>query len=171
MSDVRAMTSLQSFMHEVTRHQSFVAFTIPHATLSDVTVSGKKIPRRHIVFVDQRTPNHDSREWESPEEFNPERFVNENGQLDGKKAEKYLIFSTGARKCPGKRFAFLLASYFVVVFFSVCRLERVEGEEYSLKGVGDLTQVPRPYKVKLSVRNAERWKKLKSVTSENLRAR
>ena len=173
MGDVRAMTSLQSFIHEVARHRSFVAFTVPHAASRDVTVAGKKIPRRHIVFVDQRTPNRDPREWESPDEFRPARFVDASGGggLDGKKAEKYLIFSAGARKCPGRRFALLLASYFAVVLFSVCRAERVEGEGYPLEGVGDLTQVPRPYKIKLSIRNAERWRRLKSVTSDRLGAR
>ena len=163
ISDLKQMTSLQSFMHEVARHKTFVPNTIPHMTLSDVTVSGKKIPRGHVVFVDQHTPNHDPTEWTDPEKFDPGRFLGENGQVDAGRVEKYLMFGSGARKCPGRRFAFVLASYFAVVFFSVCSVEKSPKEEYSLKGVGALTLVPQPYKIKLKVRDVERRDKLKSA--------
>lgn len=49
--------------------------------------------------------HHDPEVFENPEEFRPERFIDENGKLVN--TEKVWAFSIGKRACPGESLAVL----------------------------------------------------------------
>lgn len=104
LSDRRKLPYLEAVFHEVMRHSSFVAITIPHRTLDNTVLNGYKIPKDTLVFINQYTANRDCSVWKDPYTFNPERFlkyVDGVCHLDPLKVSKYMIFSTGSRKCPG----------------------------------------------------------------------
>ena len=76
----------------------FVPFTAPqsapHYTVRDTKFAGYDIPKDTIVFFHLYSSLMDTDVWDSPEEFRPERFLNENGLLDEKK-ENFIPFSIG----------------------------------------------------------------------------
>lgn len=49
--------------------------------------------------------HHDPEVFENPQEFRPERFIDENGRLMN--TEKLSTFSIGKRACPGESLAVL----------------------------------------------------------------
>jgi len=66
---------------------------VPHRTLGDVRVRGYKIPKDTFVFsmlyYIMRDPDH----WEDPNEFKPERFLDQEGRLV--RHERFLPFGVG----------------------------------------------------------------------------
>lgn len=104
VSDRKSLPYLEAVFHEVMRHSSFVAITIPHRTLANTVLNGYKIPKDTLVFINQYTANRDSSMWKDPYTFDPERFlkyVDGRCQIDPVQVNRYMIFSTGSRKCPG----------------------------------------------------------------------
>jgi len=143
---------LESFLHEVIRHTSFIPSTIPHLTSRDTKIRGYEIPKDTVVFVNQWTANHDRRYWKDPDEFNPRRFLDDKGKLVHKPADKYMIYSTGARKCPGESYVMTLGVHLIATLLSVCTFEELPHSPTSLKLKYALTIRPTPFEVKIQLR-------------------
>ena len=54
-----------------------------------------------MILANQYAINNDKRAYENPEEFIPERFLNEDG-LVGARPRSYMPFGLGRRACPGE---------------------------------------------------------------------
>lgn len=77
----------------------------PRRALQDVTLGGVEIPKGAHVLVSQYVTHRDSRYFESPDEFKPERWFNEFEKTLPRGA--YFPFGAGTRKCLGDQFALL----------------------------------------------------------------
>jgi cytochrome P450 len=77
----------------------------PRRALEDVTLGGVEIPKGAHVLVSQYVTHRDSRYFESPDEFKPERWFNEFEKTLPRGA--YFPFGAGTRKCLGDQFALL----------------------------------------------------------------
>jgi len=68
----------------------------------------------------------DKRFWDDPEEFKPERFLQElkEGQVD----PESLIFGFGRRMCPGRYMASQIARVIIVVLLWAFEIIPIEGE-------------------------------------------
>ena len=141
-------------MHEVMRHTTFVPTTIPHLTVEDTTLRGFKIPKDTVIFVNQYSANHDERCWKSPEKFMSRRFLDDEDNLTHRPADKYMIFSTGARKCPGEHYIFTLGMHLMATLLSVCSFEEYSEAPVSLKLKYNLSMRPLPFRVKIKLRKA-----------------
>ena len=65
--------------------------------------------------------NHDQSTWEDPEQFRPERFLNDNGQLRNMKDfPHFMPFSTGRRACLGKNIG-----KSEIIILSACLLQQM----------------------------------------------
>ena len=80
------------------------AWIITRRTLSDITVDGFEIPANSLVIVSPWLVHRNSKAWESPDEFQPDRFSEGAPQLG------YLPFGAGSRLCIGKEMARLEGS-------------------------------------------------------------
>ncbi|KAM3327278.1 hypothetical protein P3S67_002404 [Capsicum chacoense] len=64
------------------------------------TLEGYEIPPTTIIYINSWAIARDPEIWKNPEEFIPERFL--NNDIDFKREEYELIpFGTGRRGCPG----------------------------------------------------------------------
>lgn len=70
---------------------------------TDIIVHGKRIPAGTRVIYSIYLTHHDKRYWPSPEIFDPDRFLPENGVP--RSAYTYLPFGGGPRNCLGAAFA------------------------------------------------------------------
>ncbi len=107
MEDKLSMPFTQAVILETLRYHSLLPFAVPHAAKCDSELHGFLIPAGTIVFPNLWALHHDERYWESPWEFNPNRWL-ENGQIlppDHIKKQRLLPFGTGRRRCPGEVFA------------------------------------------------------------------
>ena len=59
----------------------------------DTELNGYNIPRETLVFPNLYSASMDPKYWTNPEQFNPDRFLDQTGKL--LKAEALIQFSTG----------------------------------------------------------------------------
>lgn len=88
----------------------------------------------------------DPKLWDKPEEFNPSRFLDSEGNV--KKPEYFMPFGVGRRMCLGD----VLARMELFLFFSsllhTFHIQLPEGDEMpSLKGIVGVTISPNQFKV------------------------
>jgi cytochrome P450 len=73
--------------------------------LRDYEVGGYNVPAGSLVVVSQYLMHRDSRFWEEPERFDPERFTPEAKRA--RLAYTYFPFGGGQRRCIGDGFAYM----------------------------------------------------------------
>ncbi|CAI9729739.1 cytochrome P450 2B4-like [Octopus vulgaris] len=99
MEDKRNMTYVAATLLEVQRIAPVAPLTAPHASTVDTKLGGYDIPKHTIVQFNIMDAHYDPNYWDKPEEFRPERWIDENNEL--KKNEAYMPFSLGPRICAG----------------------------------------------------------------------
>jgi len=91
---------LEMFVQEVRRYYPFGPF-IGARVRNDFTLNGYELKKGMLVLLDMYGTNHDSRIWEKPDEFHPERFKNWRGSLF-----KFIPQGGGdpskTHRCPGE---------------------------------------------------------------------
>ncbi|KAG8560505.1 hypothetical protein GDO81_015013 [Engystomops pustulosus] len=143
---------VQAFIYEVFRFSSFVPLTIPHSTTSDVIIDGFYIPRDTIVFVNQWSVNHDVDKWTNPDQFQPERFLDENGQLNKDLIYGVMIFSVGRRRCIGEQLSMLQLFLFTSILLHQCSFHSDPKEVLTMDCISGLALKPQPYGVSVKAR-------------------
>ncbi|XP_071780121.2 cytochrome P450 1D1 [Centroberyx gerrardi] len=151
-ADKPKMPFTEAFMYEVFRHASYVPFTIPHCTTTNITLNGYFIPKDTCVFINQYQVNHDTDLWGDPDTFRPERFLDGSGLLNKELMDKVLIFGMGKRRCLGDGFARLEIFVFLTTLLHGLRIQNVPGQELDLSTDFGLTMKPRPYRIIISSR-------------------
>nr|XP_028604685.1 cytochrome P450 1A1-like isoform X2 [Podarcis muralis] len=150
--DRKVLHYTEAFLHEIFRHASFLPFTIPHCTTKDATLNGYHIPAKTCIFVNMYQVNHDESLWEDPYLFKPERFLNENGELNKSLAEKVLIFGMGIRKCLGEEVARNEVFVILTTILQQLRLEKPPEDHLDLNPIYGLSMSPKPYRIKVLLR-------------------
>ncbi|KAH8040300.1 hypothetical protein HPB51_010080 [Rhipicephalus microplus] len=98
---------------------------IPHNTTTDTRVGKWDIPKDTGMLYNIYAVHHDPKNWEEPEEFRPERFLD---PVTGKVCTDVgplITFGQGARSCPGEKLAKM------DVFYIFVRLVQRLTEEHS----------------------------------------
>jgi cytochrome P450 family 2 subfamily J len=102
LTDRQNMPYTDAVIHEVLRH-SCIVYTSPHATTEDVEFHGYTIPKGTSVFANTSFIMNDPKHWDKPEDFNPDRFIDSEGNF--KKNERCIPFLVGKRYCLGQQLA------------------------------------------------------------------
>ena len=107
--DIHQLAYLDAVMKESLRLDSGAGLS--RECLKDVTIGkGKKkylLPKGTVIYVYPWLIHRNELHWERPNEFIPQRFLNENNALDETKKLRrpFLPFSVGPRLCVGKHLA------------------------------------------------------------------
>ncbi|XP_048360336.1 cytochrome P450 1A5-like [Sphaerodactylus townsendi] len=139
----------EAFINELFRHTSFIPFTIPHSTTKDTTLNGYYIPQNTCIFVNMYQVNHDETLWVDPYLFKPERFLNENGELNKNLAEKVMIFGMGIRKCLGEEVARNEVFIILTTILQHLKLEKPADHHLDLSPIYGLSMSPKPYQLQV----------------------
>uniref|UniRef100_A0A672QQQ2 Cytochrome P450 1A n=1 Tax=Sinocyclocheilus grahami TaxID=75366 RepID=A0A672QQQ2_SINGR len=152
IADQPYLPYVKAFIYEVMRFTSFIPVTIPHSTTTDTSVNGYPIPKDTIIFINQWSLNHDPTKWDQPEEFNPQRFLDEDGALNKDLTTNVLIFSVGKRRCIGEDLSKIQLFLFTSLLVHQCSFtaERTPGMDF-LYG---LTLKPKAFKVSVTSRDS-----------------
>ena len=95
---------VQATIMETLRLGNVAETALPHYTLKDTSLSGYRVPKDTVVFVNLMNVHLAPSCWENPNSFNPQRHIDTNGQLITNSGN-FLPFSAGRRVCAGEALA------------------------------------------------------------------
>lgn len=144
---------VMAFLYESLRFSSFVPVTIPHSTTVDTTLMGYRIPKDTVIFVNQWSVNHDPLKWSTPEDFDPTRFLDENGFLNKDLTNSVMIFSVGKRRCIGEELSKVQLFLFIAVLVHQCSFAANPTEDSKMDFTYGLTIKPKPFTVNVMLRD------------------
>ncbi|KAH8099592.1 cytochrome P450 [Cristinia sonorae] len=104
--DLPNMPYLCAVMMEVMRWMPVLAFGFPHAVTDDDVYQGYRIPKGAMIVPNHWAMLHNPEDYPEPEQFKPERYLNQNGDIDPSVRDPNTIaFGFGRRICPGRHFS------------------------------------------------------------------
>ncbi|KAF9479259.1 cytochrome P450 [Pholiota conissans] len=170
IDDRPSMPYLEAIYREVVRWRPVVPLGVAHAAMEDDVYKGYYIPKGATVISNIWAVNHDPVKYPNPEKFNPDRYFNENGELNDD--EVVTSFGFGRRICPGRHLASAsawLAIATVLQNFDISKKRDALGNEIPISGeyCDGLITHPLPFECSITPRseaskqlilNAERTK-------------
>ncbi|KAK7269745.1 hypothetical protein RIF29_22480 [Crotalaria pallida] len=105
-SNLHQLPYLQATVKETLRLHTPIPLLVPHMNLEEAKLGGYTIPKESKVVVNAWWLANNPSWWKNPEEFRPERFMEEEHETDavaggGKVDYRFLPFGVGRRSCPG----------------------------------------------------------------------
>ncbi|RVW75331.1 Cytochrome P450 CYP73A100 [Vitis vinifera] len=104
-SNLHQLPYLQATVKETLRLHAPIPLLVPHMNLEEAKLGGYTIPKESKVVVNAWWLANNPSWWKNPEEFRPERFLEEESGTDavagGKVDFRFLPFGVGRRSCPG----------------------------------------------------------------------
>ncbi|KAK2971250.1 hypothetical protein RJ640_014258 [Escallonia rubra] len=101
-SDIKNLVYLQAVIKETLRLYPPAPLAIPHESTEECTVGGYSIPKGTRLLVNIWKIHRDPLAWSDPSEFQPERFLTSDREIDVRGQNFELIpFGSGRRICPG----------------------------------------------------------------------
>ncbi|XP_003475015.1 steroid 17-alpha-hydroxylase/17,20 lyase isoform X2 [Cavia porcellus] len=163
-SDRNHLLMLEATIREVLRIRPVAPILIPHKANTDSSIGEFAIDKDTNVLVNLWALHHNEQEWDRPDQFMPERFLDPTGSQIIVPSSSYLPFGAGPRSCVGEALArqeiFLITAWLLQKF----DLEVPEGGQLpSLEGIPKIVFLIDPFKVKITVRPA--WKEAQAEGS------
>ncbi|XP_072043090.1 cytochrome P450 2J2-like [Amphiura filiformis] len=136
----------EAVLLEIQRIRTVLPLGVPHVASEDTTLAGYDIPKGTYVVANVWALHNDPDVWAEPDQFKPERFLDEDGKLSYR--EELIPFSTGHRVCLGMNLAkmevFLFFTY-IMHSFTIRKLS--DAKAPSMKGIAGVIFTPAPYEV------------------------
>lgn len=99
---MKNLVYLEAIVKETLRLYPAGPLSVPHESIEDCVVGGYHITKGTRLLVNLSRLHRDPNNWSNPNEFQPERFLTSQKDLDVKGNHFELIpFSSGRRMCPG----------------------------------------------------------------------
>ncbi|ROK28242.1 Cytochrome P450 2K1 [Anabarilius grahami] len=148
VDDRKKLPYTDAVIHETQRLANIVPMNLPHKTSCDVHFNGYFIKKGTTVVPLLTSVLKDPSEWEKPNSFYPEHFLDEKGQFV--KRDAFMPFSAGRRVCLGESLARMELFLFFTSLLQSYRFTTppgVSGDDLDLKGIVGITLNPSPHKL------------------------
>ncbi|XP_037110976.1 cytochrome P450 2F2-like [Syngnathus acus] len=149
--DRNKMPYVQAVIHEIQRIANTVPLSVFHCTTKNTELMGYSIPKGTMIIPNLTSVLHEEGQWKSPHKFNPENFLNDQGEFV--KPEAFMPFSAGPRMCLGEGLArmelFLITVTMLKKFKFIWPEDAGEPDFTPVYGV---TLTPKPYRMKIQLR-------------------
>ncbi|KAF8576043.1 cytochrome P450 [Ramaria rubella] len=176
IDDRSSLPYVDALINEVLRWHPIAPMGVAHRTAQDDYYNGYFIPAGSLVIPNTWAISHEETIHESPDDFIPERFLQESGSrpLD----PKVYTYGYGRRVCPGRFLAdnsvyILITS--ILSAFRICKQLDAEGNEIPLPVVftglavnntASLLSHPEPYQCRFMVRSPTVLERIQSNGEE-----
>ncbi|GAA6222353.1 cytochrome P450 2J2-like [Lates japonicus] len=145
IADRPNMPYTDAVIHEIQRMGNIVPMGFPKMASKDTTLGGYFIPKGTAITTILASALFDKNEWATPDTFNPEHFLDSEGQFC--RREAFLPFSAGKRVCLGEHLARMELFLFFTSFLQRFTFSPVPGEMPSLEGVLGFTYSPEEFRM------------------------
>ncbi|XP_006881166.1 PREDICTED: cytochrome P450 2U1-like [Elephantulus edwardii] len=151
LTDKVQMPYTEATIMEVQRLTMVVPLSIPHMTSEKTVLQGYTIPKGSMIVPNLWSVHRDPAIWEKPNEFSPDRFLDDQGQVC--KKETFIPFGIGKRVCMGEQLAKMeLFLMFVSLMQSFTFTLPKDSKKPVLTGRFGLTLAPHPFNIIASKR-------------------
>ncbi|KAL1816924.1 trans-cinnamate 4-monooxygenase [Daucus carota subsp. sativus] len=100
--DIHKLPYLEAVIKETLRLRMAIPLLVPHMNLHEAKLGGYDIPAESKILVNAWWLANNPAQWKNPEEFRPERFLEEERKVEANGNDfRYLPFGVGRRSCPG----------------------------------------------------------------------
>ncbi|GMT22703.1 hypothetical protein PFISCL1PPCAC_14000 [Pristionchus fissidentatus] len=155
MADQVRLPYARACVLELQRLANIVSTNVQHATVRDVEIRGQKIPAGTWVNGDIHYLMANDPNFERPNEFLPERYLNEDGKTLNKKlqalVERTIPFSIGKRACAGEGMARVELFLGLTSTFSHFRISPRPGHPIDLEPPPGTIIIPKPQKLRIEL--------------------
>ncbi|KAJ7966671.1 Cytochrome P450 [Quillaja saponaria] len=141
---------LGAVFHEVLRKHSPAPIVPLRYAHEDTQLGGYHVPAGSQIAINIFGCNMDKKQWENPEEWKPERFLDK--KYDPVDLYKTMAFGAGKRVCAGSLQAMLIACTAIGRLIQEFEWKLTEGEEENVDTVGLTTHKLHPLQVMLKPR-------------------
>ncbi|KDR69746.1 hypothetical protein GALMADRAFT_160252 [Galerina marginata CBS 339.88] len=133
-NDRDSLPYVEAIYRELMRIRPPVPLGVPHALTEDDYYKGYFIPKGTTVIGNIWAMTHNEKEYPESFKFKPERFLDENGNLNGD--DKILAYGFGRRICAGQHIAsstmwIIITS--VLACFNISKSKDKAGKEIEIK--------------------------------------
>ncbi|KAM9378584.1 cytochrome P450 2J4-like [Phaethornis superciliosus] len=101
--DRKKLPYTNAVIHEIQRYSNVVLIALPRQSVKDTFLLGFPVPKDTMILANIDSVLSDPGKWETPEQFNPEHFLDKDGNFVNREA--FLPFSIGHRVCMGELLA------------------------------------------------------------------
>ncbi|XP_071524102.1 cytochrome P450 2U1-like [Panulirus ornatus] len=147
------MPYTEAFITEVFRYGSITPLAM-HGNPEETILGGYRIPKRTWIIGNIWGIHWDKKVWGDPENFRPERFLDESGQVI--RSENVVPFSVGRRNCLGESLARIETFQFLMGTLQKYRISVPEGHAVPTTDfICGVTLNPKEFEVLLTQRTAK----------------
>ncbi|XP_050521557.1 methyl farnesoate epoxidase-like isoform X3 [Daktulosphaira vitifoliae] len=143
LSDKNNLTYLEAVLMEVQRHSNVAPIAIAHRSIRKTSLQEYKIPNDTLILASIWSVHMDKQHWGDPENFRPERFLNETGQIIND--SWFIPFGIGRRRCLGEVLAKTNVFMFVAKILQNFELKVPEGVQLPDIHQEGVTVSPSPF--------------------------
>jgi len=132
-SDRPSLLYVEAIYREVLRWMPPLPISVPHRSTEDDIYQGYFIPKGTTILANIWAMTRNETTYPEPEIFRPERFIDENGQLNGD--ESALAFGFGKRVCAGRHMAsdtLWMAIVSTLAVFDIRKAKDLSGNELDI---------------------------------------
>ncbi|XP_072038456.1 cytochrome P450 2J4-like isoform X1 [Amphiura filiformis] len=135
----------EAVLLEIQRIRTVVPLGVPHVAAKDNKIGGYDVPKGSLIVSNLWAVHNDPDIWTEPDQFRPERFLDEDGKL--RHREEFIPFSAGHRVCLGENLAKMEMFIFFTYILHTFTIKNPYNKPYSLKGVSGITFSPIDFEI------------------------
>ncbi|NXP53195.1 CP2J2 protein, partial [Heliornis fulica] len=144
--DRKKLPYTNAVIHEALRYSNVTSVGVPRQCVRNTTVLGFHIEKGTLVLPNLHSVVFDSECWATPQKFNPNHFLDSDGNFVNKEA--FLPFSAGHRVCLGEQMARVELFIFFTNLLRAFTFQLPEGvKEINLEFILGAILQPQPYKL------------------------
>ncbi|KAM3834575.1 cytochrome P450 2J5-like [Vipera latastei] len=144
--DRKKLPYTNAVIHEIQRVKYALLYGVPRQSTKDVKMRGYHIPKGTFIIPDLRSVLLDPEQWETPNKFNPNHFLDRDGKFIER--EEFLPFGIGVRACVGQQLARIEIFIFLTSLLRAFSFRLPEGvKELNEAPVAKMIMHPHPYKL------------------------
>ncbi|CAN7940537.1 unnamed protein product, partial [Ixodes hexagonus] len=153
--DHEKMPLTMATIWEMSRWRTDSTFGGPREITEDIIVGEFRIPKGTMILPNVRAVHTDPKLWKNPEDFDPSRFLTDDGSRLLPKPECLIPFSIGTRMCPGETFGTAEVFLYLTSIFQRFRVFPEEGADVNLTPRSQNFYVPFPQKLRFVPRSVD----------------
>lgn len=123
------MDYLNAIIKETARLFPPLAFIAPRIVLEDHKLCDVPLKKGMLIMIDFLARQHNTDEYENPDKFDPERWMNPDFKPN---PFSYLPFSAGSHNCVGQHLAFIEGKIILAEFIRRYDFDMIKGYKFGM---------------------------------------